>query len=329
MRLLGTTCKMAAQFLTSMVLALVVVESSFAQWVPTKPIRVIMPFAPGGAAEASIRALVEPLKDRFKQPIVVESRPGGGQLVAAEAMAKSAPDGYGILWASSTLVSSPMLTGSSFDVMKELVPVIYMGETSIMLAVHPDVPANTFPEFIQYLKANPGKVSFGFAGNGSSMQLAGELIKARAGVDMTAVAYKGSAQLLPDLLAGRVPVAVDAITTLRTHVAVGKLKILAVMNGQRSTVLPNVPTVAEMGYENFAVGPWTGFFLPAGTPREIVNTWNREMDAIIRTPAFAEAVSKALGMVARGGTPEQFATLLQQDISQTARIIKSAGIKAE
>jgi tripartite-type tricarboxylate transporter receptor subunit TctC len=300
-----------------------------AQWQPAKPIRVFMPFAPGGAAEAILRAVVDLLKDRFKQAITIEPRPGGGQLVAANAATQAPPDGHTALWASSTIVVSPILTNSSYDVTKDLIPVSWIGETPIMLAVHPDIPARTLQEFVAYARANPGKLSFGFAGNGSSMQLAGELIKARAGIEMVAVGYKGSAQLLPDLIAGRVPVAIDAITTLKPQVDAGKLRILALMNSQRTPLIPSVPTMAELGFENFAIGPWNGLFLAPGTPREIVAAWNREVEAVLRTPAFAEAVGKSAGMTVRGGTPEQFAAMLREDIAQTARIVKAAGIKAE
>lgn len=302
---------------------------SHAQWQPSKPIRVVMPFAAGGAADTSIRALTDRIQPRLKQPIVIEAKPGGGQLIAAEAVAKADADGHTILWASSTLIVSPILTGARFDVARELVPVIHLGEATIMLAVHPDLPVNSMSEFISHVKANPGKLSFGFAGNGSSMHLAGELIKARTGIDLIAVPYKGSAQLLPDLLTGRVPIAVDAITTLRPHVNAGKLRIIAVMNAQRNAEIPNVPTMAELGFKDFAIAPWVGFFLPAGTPREVVDTWNREINAVARTSEFAEAVARGLGMVPRGGTPEEFAALLKQDIAQTTQIIQSAGIKAQ
>lgn len=310
-------------------LSLAAAGSAMAQWQPTKPVRFYMPFAPGGAAEAILRTVTDPLKDRFKQPVIIEAKPGGGQLIAADLVAKSAPDGYNVLWASSTLIVSPILTSSPFNVMKDLVPVIHIGETAIMLAVHPDIPARNMSEFVRYLKANPGKVSYGFAGNGSSMQMAGELIKARAGVDMVAVPYKGSSQLLPDLLAGRVPAAVDAITTLKPHVDAGKLRILAIMNNQRVPQLPDVPTMIESGYDNFSVGPWNGFFLPAGTPRDIVNTLARETDAVLRTPAVIDTLARTAGALVRGGTPEQFTAMLRQDIAQTRRIIQSAGIKAE
>lgn len=315
--------------IAALVLMTAATGSAFAQWQPTKPIRFYLPFAPGGAAEAILRTVTDPLKDRLKQPIIIEAKPGGGQLIAADAVAKSAPDGYNVLWASSTLIVSPILTASPFDVLKELQPVIHIGETAIMLAIHPDIPARNMAEFVRYLKANPGKVSYGFAGNGSSMQMAGELIKVRAGVDMTAVPYKGSSQLLPDLLAGRVPAAVDAITTLKPHVDAGKLRILAIMNSQRVPSVPDVPTMIEAGYDNFAVGPWNGFFVAAGTPRDIVNTLARETDAVLRTPAIAETLSKTAGALVRGGTPEQFTTMLRQDIAQTTRIIQTAGIKAE
>lgn len=146
---------------------------------------------------------------------------------------------------------------------------------------------------------------------------------------MTAVPYKGSSQLLPDLLAGRVPAAVDAITTLKPHVDAGKLRILAIMNSQRVPAVPDVPTMIEAGYDNFAVAPWNGFFVAAGTPRDIVNTLARETDAVLRTPAIAETLSRTAGALVRGGTPEQFTAMLRQDIAQTTRIIQTAGIKAE
>ena len=146
---------------------------------------------------------------------------------------------------------------------------------------------------------------------------------------MTAVPYKGSSQLLPDLLAGRVPAAVDAITTLKPHVDAGKLRILAIMNSQRVPAVPDVPTMIEAGYDNFAVAPWNGFFVAAGTSRDIVNTLARETDAVLRTPAIAETLSRTAGALVRGGTPEQFTAMLRQDIAQTTRIIQTAGIKAE
>jgi tripartite-type tricarboxylate transporter receptor subunit TctC len=324
-----TLVSCAARALAALAIMTAAAGSALAQWQPTKPIRFYLPFAPGGAAEAILRTVTDPLKDRLKQPIVIEAKPGGGQLIAADAVAKSAPDGYTVLWASSTLIVSPILTASPFDVLKELQPVIHIGETPIMLAIHTDIPARNMAEFVRYLKANPGKVSYGFAGNGSSMHMAGELIKARAGVDMTAVPYKGSSQLLPDLLAGRVPAAVDAITTLKPHVDAGKLRILAIMNSQRVPSVPDVPTMIEAGYDNFAIGPWNGFFVPAGTPRDIVNTLARETDAVLRTPAIAETLSRTAGALVRGGTPEQFTAMLRQDIAQTTRIIQTAGIKAE
>ena len=324
-----TLVSCAARALAALAIMTAAAGSALAQWQPNKPIRFYLPFAPGGAAEAILRTVTDPLKERLKQPIVIEAKPGGGQLIAADAVAKSAPDGYNVLWASSTLIVSPILTASTFDVLKELQPVIHIGETAIMLAIHPDIPARNMAEFVRYLKANPGKVSYGFAGNGSSMQMAGELIKVRAGVDMTAVPYKGSSQLLPDLLAGRVPAAVDAITTLKPHVDAGKLRILAIMNSQRVPAVPDVPTMIEAGYDNFAVAPWNGFFVAAGTPRDIVNTLARETDAVLRTPAIAETLSRTAGALVRGGTPEQFTAMLRQDIAQTTRIIQTAGIKAE
>ena len=324
-----TLVSCAARALAALAIMTAAAGSALAQWQPNKPIRFYLPFAPGGAAEAILRTVTDPLKERLKQPIVIEAKPGGGQLIAADAVAKSAPDGYNVLWASSTLIVSPILTTSTFDVLKELQPVIHIGETAIMLAIHPDIPARNMAEFVRYLKANPGKVSYGFAGNGSSMQMAGELIKVRAGVDMTAVPYKGSSQLLPDLLAGRVPAAVDAITTLKPHVDAGKLRILAIMNSQRVPAVPDVPTMIEAGYDNFAVAPWNGFFVAAGTPRDIVNTLARETDAVLRTPAIAETLSRTAGALVRGGTPEQFTAMLRQDIAQTTRIIQTAGIKAE
>ena len=324
-----TLVSCATRALAALAIMTAAAGSALAQWQPNKPIRFYLPFAPGGAAEAILRTVTDPLKERLKQPIVIEAKPGGGQLIAADAVAKSAPDGYNVLWASSTLIVSPILTTSTFDVLKELQPVIHIGETAIMLAIHPDIPARNMAEFVRYLKANPGKVSYGFAGNGSSMQMAGELIKVRAGVDMTAVPYKGSSQLLPDLLAGRVPAAVDAITTLKPHVDAGKLRILAIMNSQRVPAVPDVPTMIEAGYDNFAVAPWNGFFVAAGTSRDIVNTLARETDAVLRTPAIAETLSRTAGALVRGGTPEQFTAMLRQDIAQTTRIIQTAGIKAE
>jgi len=306
-----------------------IATSTFAQWKPSKPVRMLLPFAPGGSAEASARSYADFLRERLGQPFVVESRPGGGQLIAADATAKSPPDGHTVMFASATLVTSPILLNTPFDATKDLTPVIHGHENLLVLATNSAIPAATVAEFVRYARANPGKTSYGFAGNGSSMHLAGELFKSRASIDMVAVPYKGSALLLPDLLAGRVPVTIDTFTTVRPHVDAGKIRILATLSATRVPFLQNVPTMEESGFPNFSVSPWSGFFLPPGAPREILMTYNRELNAALKAPGFAEFLAKSSGAVGVGGTPEQFTQRLNDDRKQFATIIRDANIKAE
>ena len=303
--------------------------SAQAQWRPSKPVHVVMPFSPGGTAEAILRAVTDPLRDRLGQPVIIDSRPGGGQLIAAREVARSPADGYNILWASPSILTFPLLTNTKFDLLKELVPVIHIGDSAIVVAVNADVPAKSFQELIQFMKANPGKINYGITGNGSPQHLAGELIKMRAGVEMTAVPYKGSSILLPDLLSGRVQVTIDGVTTLLPHASSGKIRFLALTNGSRTKVMQGVPTLAESGLPGFNLAPWNGFLVPIGTPKEIITTLNRETDTIVKTDAFAEQLGRTAGGIAKGGSPEQFAEVIRQDIEQYTRIIATTGIKAE
>ncbi len=300
-----------------------------AQWRPAKPVHVVMPFSPGGTAEAILRAVTEPLRDRLGQPVIIDSRPGGGQLVAAREVARSPADGYNILWASPSILTFPLLTNTKYDLLKEMVPVIHIGDSAIVVAVNSDVPAKSFQELVQFMKTNPGKINYGITGNGSPQHLTGELIKMRAGVDMTAVPYKGSSILLPDLLAGRVQMTVDGVTTLLPHASSGKIRILALTNGSRTKVMPGVPTLAESGLPGFNMAPWNGFLVPIGTPKEIITALNRETDAIVKTDAFAEQLGRTAGGIAKGGSPEQFAEVIRLDIEQYTRVIATTGIKAE
>jgi len=298
-------------------------------WRPQRPIHVIMPLAAGGAGEAILRSVTEPLRDRLGQPIIIEPRPGGGQWIGADAVIKSPPDGYNVLWASTSLLTFPMLTGSKRDMMKELVPVIHLGDTLMLLAVNSDLPVKSVDELVRYAKANPGKVNYGYFGTGSPQNISGELIKSAAGIEMTPVPYKGSALLLPDLLANRVQVAIDAITTLKPHVDAGRIRILALTNGYRSGLMPGVPPLAEVGFPNLAIAPWNGFFVPTGTSRDIVMTLNREIDAILQAPGYAEQLGKVAGGIPRGGSPERFTDLLHKDQAQYSQIITSLGLKAD
>jgi tripartite-type tricarboxylate transporter receptor subunit TctC len=299
-----------------------------AQWRPTRPIHMIMPLAAGGAGEAILRSVTEPLQARLGQPIIIEPRPGGGQWIGADAVLKAAPDGQYVLWASTSLMTFPMLSGSRQDMMKSFLPVVHIGDTVMLLAVNSDLPVNSVADLVKYAKANPGKVNYGYFGNGSPQNIAGEIIKSRAGIDMVPVPYKGSALLLPDLLAGRVQVAIDAITTLKPHVDSGRIRILGITNGARSQLMPGVPALSD-SFPNFHIAPWNGFFVAMGTPRDIITTLNQETNAVLQVQGFAEQLGRVAGGIPRGGSPEQFAELLRQDAAQYSQIISSLGLKAD
>src|SRR5688572_21285201 len=294
---------------------------------PTKPIRVIVSFPPGGAADQIARAVSQPLAEALGQPVVVENRAGANGNIAGDFVAKQPADGHTLLMSSGGTVSiNPHLyTKMPFDPNKDLVPVAAAARVLVFLEVNPaKVPVNNAREFIAYLKANPGKLTFGSPGNGSSPHLAAEMMKAQANVFATHIPYRGAAPAMQDLLGGQIDFMFDPGIGLQ-HVKSGKLKLLAVGSPKRSPQFPDVPTLDEVGLKNFDADTWFGFYAAAGTPAEVINKLNGEINRILGTPALRDRIA-ALGGEPAPMTPAQFSAKAAEDSRRFGAIIRERRI---
>jgi tripartite-type tricarboxylate transporter receptor subunit TctC len=302
----------------------------FAQAFPAKPIRVVVSFPPGGAADTIARAVSEPLAQALGQPVVVENRAGANGNIAGDFVAKQPADGYTLLMSSGGTVSiNPHLYDKMpFNPTKDLVPVAAAARVLVYLEVNPQkVPVNTAREFLDHLKANPGKLSYGSPGNGSSPHLAGEMMKAQANVFATHIPYRGAAPAMQDLLGGQVDFMFDPGIGLQ-HVKSGKLKLLAVGSPKRSPQFPDVPTLDEIGLKNFDADTWFGFYAPGATPQPVIAKLNTEINKILRSPAF-QARMAAIGAIPAPMSPQDFASRGQIDSIRFGALIKARGIKGD
>ncbi|WP_157268911.1 Bug family tripartite tricarboxylate transporter substrate binding protein [Azohydromonas aeria] len=295
------------------------------QW-PAKPVKMIVNFPPGGAADQIGRAIAQPLQEALGQPVVVENRGGSGGNLGGEAVAKAPPDGYTLLMSSGGMVAvNPHIYPKmSFDPVKDLTPVAAAARVLVFLVVRADSPIRDFKGLIADLKAHPGQRAFGTPGNGSSPHLATEMMKSQAGVDATHVPYRGAAPALTDLLGGQVDFLFDPGVAV-PHIKAGKLRVLAVGSPKRSPLFPDVPTLDESGLKGFDADSYFGVYAPAGTPAEVVNRLNAEVNRIIATPAFRERVAQ-LGGVPAPMTPAQFGATAAQDSKRFGAIIRERHI---
>jgi len=296
---------------------------------PAKPIRFILPFPPGGGTDILGRLIAERLTANLGQPVVTENRGGAGGNVGAEAAAKSAPDGYTIVLVAPSLAISPSLYSKlNYDAVKDFAPVSLVATVPNVMITNPAVPANTLAEFIQLAKTKPGEMNFGSGGSGTSNHLAGELFNIVAGVKLVHVPYKGVNLAMNDVLSGRIQLVVIGVPATVPNIKAGKLRALALVAPQRSTVLPDVPTVAEAGLANFEVTTWYGILAPAGTPRPIVARLNAELVKIMHAPELKEKLD-ALATDPVTSTPEEFAGLIQREIAKWGEVVREAGLKAD
>lgn len=300
--------------------------STFAQAWPVKPVKIVVNFPPGGAADQIARVVGQPLQEALGQPVIIENRSGSGGNLGGDAVAKSAPDGYTILMSSGGMVSvNPFIYPKmSFDPAKDLVPVAAAARVLVFLVAKPDFPAKDAKEFLAYLKANPGKTSFGSPGNGSSPHLAAEMMKSQAGVYAIHVPYRGAAPALNDLLAGQVDFLFDPGVAI-PHIKAGKLKLLAVGSAKRSPLFPDVPTLDELGLKGFDADTLFGFYAPAGTPPDVINKLNREINRILALPGPRDRIL-ALGGVPAVMTPAQFHDKVMEDTKRFGQIIRERKI---
>jgi tripartite-type tricarboxylate transporter receptor subunit TctC len=329
----------ALSFLTRLALVaaasaatLIVPVAAHAQAFPSKPLTIIVPFPPGGGIDLFARVLSEKLPPRIGQSVIVENRPGVGGLAGASAVAKAPPDGHTILVAPNTIAIAPHLlpkgAGGGVDVMKDLVPVVMPASTPMILVVNSDLGVKSVAELVAAAKKTPG-LPFGSAGNGSPMQIAGELFKKAAGVDMLHVPYKGVGPSLNDTLSGQIKVLyVSLAGGVSQHIRAGKLIPIAVTEKRRTPLLPDVPTMAELGYKGVEVDAWYGVLAPAGTPAEAIAVLNREINAVIQMPDVRERLA-AVGIDVRGGTAEAFGAEMRDDNARYGKIIQEFGIKAD
>ena len=300
-----------------------------AQTWPTRPIKLVVPFAAGGTTSILGRAMADKLAPLLGQPVVVDNRPGAGGNVGMDAVAKSEPDGYTLLMGPIGLAINPALYNKmSFDPIRDLAPIgLYAGVPNL-LVVHPSVPAQSLKELIALFKANPGKYNYASNGNGTSSHLAAEMLKSSAGVDIVHIPYKGGAPAMADLLAGQVTMLFDQMPAVLPQVKGGKVRALGVSSAQRSAAAPEVPSLAEAGLPGFDMTVWFGLLAPAGTPPAVLQRVNAEMGKVLQDPEFRTFLA-GLGVSPLGGSPEAFASFIQAETQRWAQVVKASGARID
>jgi tripartite-type tricarboxylate transporter receptor subunit TctC len=296
---------------------------------PAQPIRFLVPNPPGGGSDAVARILATELSKNFGQQVVVDNRGGGGGIIANETAARATPDGYTMLLGFiGPMVITPAMLKTPYDSLKDYAPVSLVAAGQYMLVLHPSVPAKTLKEFVAYAKANPTKLNYGSAGNGSPLHLAPELFKARAGIEMAHVPYKGGGPATAAVLGGEVQVLFGSITSVLPQVKAGKLTPIGVTGAKRSPIAPEYPTIAELGYPGFEMTSWYGVLLPAKTPPAIVNKLNAAIVEALKNPEVVEQM-KRQGMDTIGNSPAEFSAYLKTETEKWAKVVKAAGIKPD
>ena len=307
---------------------MVIACSAMAADYPTRPIRVVDPFAPGGSTEAQARVLAAKLTEAWGKPVVIEARPGAASALGSQLVTQATPDGYTLLFNNVGIVTVPLLSKKPpFDPLKDFAPVIIVGTQQQIIVVHPSLPA-TLKEFLQYAKANPGKMNFGSSGVGSSSHLSMEYFKMVARIDIVHVPYKGSAPASTAILAGEIQLGGFAANAMIPHIKSGKLRALAVSSGRRSVLFPELPTTAEAGLPDFEVVSWGGMFAPAGTPAAIVTKLNQQINAALQSAEVTERFSR-IGVEPAGGTPQELTKLMASEVRKWSKVIADAGIPRE
>jgi tripartite-type tricarboxylate transporter receptor subunit TctC len=298
-----------------------------AAW-PDRPVTVLVPFAAGGSADILARAVAEHLTGALGQAFVIDNRGGAGGNIAGAAAAKAAPDGYTLFFGSTgpTATNTLMYKNLSFDPRRDFAPVVLVGKTPVIIVARPDAPIATLKELIAYTKANPGKLSAGFPGNGTLGHITGVLLSQQAGVDLTHVQYRGGGAIINDLLGGHIDIAMDAMTPYVPQVQDGKLRALAIAGAGRSKQMPDVPTVSEQGLPGFEASVWYCLLAPTGVPGEVVAKLNAATNAYLKT-AQAQELFEKLGIIASGGTPADLKAFIDLEIEKWGPVVRSAKIE--
>jgi tripartite-type tricarboxylate transporter receptor subunit TctC len=297
---------------------------------PSKPIRLVVPFATGGVTDTSGRLIAEQLSKRLGQQVIVDNKPGASGNIGTQMVASAEPDGYTLLLGfDGTLVINPhVFPKVGFDTAKDFAPIGKIGDAILIVVSHPGVTAKTLQQVIALSKTQSGGLSYGTSGTGGTPHIAGELLKQRTGANLTHIPYKGGGQAMTDLLGGTIPLVYTAVAGAISHVKAGKLHAVAVSSAQRALSMPDVPTFIESGVPDFDINSWVGLLAPAKTPRVIVDKLNTELNAVLNDPAVRERLN-TLGITASPGGPEKFGRDMARDLSRYAAVVKAANIKAE
>lgn len=297
-----------------------------APW-PAAPIKVVVPTTAGGASDMVMRLIAQKMSESLKTPVVVENKPGAGSVIGSDAVAKAAPDGYTLLLTYTDHVFNPFLREQMpYDTATAFAPIGLIGSVPMLLVVNPQVPARTVPEFLELVRSQPGKLNFASAGSGSSLHLAGELLKSMARLDVMHIPYKGTAPAFVDLMSGEVQFMLPTTASAQAHLASGKIRALAITSAQRSPQLPQLPTLAEAGLPGYEASIWYGLLAPAGTPAAIVARLNAELrkamdDAAVRAKLFE------LGFILSNGSAQDFQALITRDLERWGRLIREQKIR--
>ena len=293
---------------------------------PSKPVRLLIPFAPGGGTDILARMVAQRLSETMGQPMVADNRPAVDGVVASETLARSAPDGYTLLLVSSSHAINPAIGRKlPYDTIRDFAPITQTASQQMFLVVHPSLPIKSVKELIDYAKAKPNSLNYGSSSNATALPM--ELFNSMAGIKTTHIPYKGSAPMLNDLLGGQINLSIAAAVSALPHIKSGRLRNLAIGDSKRSTILPDLPTIAEAGVPGYQAVIWSGMLAPAKTPRAIIDKLYRETVKVVQAPEFKERLVQ-LGSDAVGSTPEQWAEFIKTEIDKWGKIAKIAGVKA-
>lgn len=318
----------AVSVLLAPVLLAPAVATAQADAYPSRTIRLVVPFPPGGSVDPLARVISQKMGETFGQQVVVDNRPGGNTVIGTQIVANAAPDGYTLLLTASSHVTQPQLLATSFDPIKDFAPVATVSTSDMILVTNPSVPASNLQELLALAKAKPGSLNFSSAGSGNPNHLAGELMNMMAGVKTTHIPYKGGAPAINDLLGGQVQFSFGSPIIVLPHIRAGKLKAIAVTAPSRMTVLPEVPTMAESGLNGYEVRIWYGVLAPAGTPKDVIAKLNAEINRITTLPESKERLDAA-GMERHTAAADRFEAMMKSDMDKFGRIIKSANVKLD
>lgn len=300
-----------------------------AEGFPSRPIRVVVPIAPGGGMDTIARIVSVKLGEAFRQQVVVDNRAGGGGVIGSQIVAKSGADGHTLLFVANPFTTTPALSSQPpYDPQKDFAPLSMVATAPLLVVVHPSIPAKSIPELISFAKAKPNFLSYGTSGNGSPQHIAGELFKTMAGIEYTHIPYKGGAAALVDIIGGKVPLAFAGVMTVLPHVKTGRLTALAMTSAKRSPALPEVPTVAENGVKGFEVLTWYAMFAPAGTPAATVKVLNESIGKALTSPDVIDRLNREAHDTAPT-TPDQLGAFVKAEVDKARHLAKAAAMKLD